>query len=101
MLGRITCLIYMDSGNMEYILAYWLSAWILSIIRLMIPALKLIRILDKNNIVARKKVTGFISSLIIFLIASPFLVYPLLSEEARENFLVDFCDAILRRGSGI
>ena len=100
-MDRITHVIYMDSGHMEYILAYWLSAWILSIIRLMIPALKLIRILDKNNIVVRRKVTGFISSLIIFLIASPFLVYPLLSEEARENFLVDFCDAILRRGSGI
>ena len=54
---------------MEYILAYWLSAWILSIIRLMIPALKLIRILDKNNIVVRRKVTGFISSLIISRIA--------------------------------
>ena len=82
---------------MEYILAYWLSAWILSIIRLMIPALKLIRILDKNNIVVKRKMIGYISSSVIFLVASPFLVYPLLSEKARENFLVDFCDAILRR----
>ena len=96
-MGRITYAVYMDSRHMEYILAYWLSAWILSIIRLMIPALKLIRILDKNNIVVRKKVAGLISSLIIFLIASPFLVYPLLSEKARENFLVDFCEAVLRR----
>ena len=89
--------VYMDTGYMEYILAYWLSAWILSIIRLMIPALKLIRILDKDNIVVRKKVTGYLASLIIFLVASPFLVYPLLSEKARENFLVDFCEAVLRR----
>ena len=96
-MGRITYDVYMDSRHMEYILAYWLSAWILSIIRLMIPALKLIRILDKNNIVVRRKVAGLISSLIIFLIASPFLVYPLLSEKARENFLVDFCEAVLRR----
>jgi len=96
-MGRITYAVYMDSRHMEYILAYWLSAWILSIIRLMIPALKLIRILDKNNIVVRRKVAGLISSLIIFLIASPFLVYPLLSEKARENFLVDFCEAVLRR----
>jgi len=87
----------MDSRHMEYILAYWLSAWILSIIRLMIPALKLIRILDKNNIVVRKKITGYLASLLILLVASPFLVYPLLSEKARENFLVDFCEAVLRR----
>ena len=89
--------VYMDTGYMEYILAYWLSAWILSIIRLMIPALKLIRILDKDNIVVRKKVTGYLASLTIFLVASPFLIYPLLSEKARENFLVDFCEAVLRR----
>lgn len=83
---------------MEYILAYWLSAWILSIIRLMIPALKLIKVIDKNNIIVRRTIGGYISSLVVFLIASPFLVYPLLSEKARENFLVDFCEAVLRRG---
>ena len=96
-MDRITFAIYMDSGHMEYILAYWLSAWILSIIRLMIPALKLIKVIDKNNIIVRRTVAGYISSLIVFLIASPFLVYPLLSEKARENFLVDFCEAVLRR----
>ena len=96
-MGRITYDVYMDSRHMEYILAYWLSAWILSIIRLMIPALKLIRILDKDNIIIKRTTAGYISSALVFLVASPFLVYPLLSEKARENFLVDFCEAVLRR----
>jgi hypothetical protein len=55
-------------------------------------------VIDKNNIIIKRTVAGYISSLIIFLIASPFLIYPLLSEKARENFLVDFCEAVLRRG---
>ena len=97
-MDRTSFVIYMDSGHVEYILAYWLSAWVLCIVRLQLPAFKLIEILNKESIVVKRKVAGHIACATILLFASPLLIYPLLSEKGRENFLVEFCEGVLQNG---
>jgi len=79
---------------MDIILAFWLSGWIMIILRLFVPAFRICKIMDPNNEVLHTRgltfgVVGVMSFLLV-----PLLMYPTLSNN-RDRFIKQFCIGIL------
>jgi hypothetical protein len=81
---------------MDYLLAFWLSAWFIVIWKLVIPAFRIATLSDKNNSVLKHKkfVMGLVC--IMALPLTPLLMFAALDVgKHRERFIRNFVIGLL------
>tara|TARA_S200000501_G_scaffold191591_1_gene180380 strand:+ start:160 stop:411 length:252 start_codon:yes stop_codon:yes gene_type:complete len=79
---------------MEYLIAGYLGLWLMTITHLYYPAMKVLGVYDKNNIVYKHKIYGGILFALFSLFATPFIFPCLFSEHLREVFLKSYLKAV-------
>jgi len=79
---------------MDIILAFWLSGWVMIMYRLFIPAFRICKMIDPQNLVVHTKWLTFGIVGIMALLLVPLLMYPTLSNN-RERFVKEFCTSLL------
>ena len=83
------------STTSSYIIAFWVSGVFMSYILLWRPAIKIISILEPDNIAYKHRFIGFVAFHLMCLIGLPFIIHILLVDEYRERFLRQFIPAYL------
>jgi|TARA_B110000305_G_scaffold238642_1_gene304526 hypothetical protein len=81
---------------MDYLIAFWLSGWVIVIWKLVIPAFEIATLVDKDNVVLKHKkfVIGIV--LILALPLTPLLMYAALDVgKHRERFIRNFVTGLL------
>jgi len=74
----------------EIILAFWIAGVGLAMWKIWKPSLKIITLVDRNNILVTRPILSTIVVLVIFTIFLPFMVIPLLIPNRLEEFVSGF-----------
>ena len=82
---------------MKYFLAFYLAAWIMSLLKLYYPSVRTLKQVDKESILVRREMLGWIVAGVGFLLVTPFTFPVSLSEKLSKEFIVAFCDKALEK----
>ena len=74
---------------------FWISGVVMAYFLLWRPAIKIISILEPDNIAYKHRFIGFVAFHLMCLIGLPFIIHILLVDEYRERFLRQFIPAYL------
>ena len=83
------------STTSSYIIAFWVSGVFMSYILLWRPAMKVISVLEPDNVAYRYRFLGCIVFHLLCAIALPVMIHILLLDSFRERFLKQFIPAFL------
>ena len=81
---------------MKYFIAFYIAAWIISLIKLYYPSIKTLKAIESNNILVKNEFLGWIVAASAFAIGTPLLFPITLSNTATKQFIVAFCDRALQ-----
>ena len=76
--------------TLQIILCFWLAGSILAMWKIWRPSLKVISLINADNILAQRPILSTIVVFIIFTLFLPFMVLPLLIPQKAEEFAVGF-----------
>jgi len=76
--------------TLQIILCFWLAGSLLAIWKIWRPSLKVISLINADNILAQRPILSTIVVFIIFTLFLPFMVLPLLIPQKAEEFAVGF-----------
>ncbi len=75
---------------LQIILCFWLAGSLLAMWKIWRPSLKVISLINADNILAQRPILSTIVVFIIFTLFLPFMVLPLLIPQKAEEFAVGF-----------
>ena len=78
----------------DFILAFWLSGVVMAFWQLYMPSMKVIKILEPNNLVVRYYWLCSIAFIALSFLCLPFLVAVLLDDERKQRFMKGFIPAL-------
>jgi hypothetical protein len=82
---------------MKYFIAFYISAWIISLAKLYYPSLKLLKTVESESVLVRNEFLGWIIAVLAFGVGT-FVLFPIaLSNSASKQFIVAFCDRALEK----
>ena len=82
---------------MKYFIAFYVAAWIISMMKLYYPSIKTLKEVDSNSVLVRNQFLGWLVAAPAFAIGTP-LFFPIaLSNTATKQFIVAFCDRALEK----
>jgi|TARA_X000000368_G_scaffold332941_1_gene270144 hypothetical protein len=76
--------------TLQIILCFWLAGSLLAMWKIWRPSLKVISLINADNILAQRPILSTIVVFIIFTLFLPFMVLPLLIPQKAEEFAVGF-----------
>ena len=76
--------------TLQIILCFWLAGSLLAMWKIWRPSLKVISLINADNILAQRPILSTIVVFIIFTLFLPFMVLPLLIPQRAEEFAVGF-----------
>jgi len=76
--------------TLEIVAGFWIAGSLLAMWKIWKPSLKIITLIDSNNILAERPILSTIVVFIIFTIFLPFMVIPLLIPNKAEEFVSGF-----------
>ena len=76
--------------TLQMIICFWLAGSLLAMWKIWKPSLKIITLIDSNNILVERPILSTIVVFIIFTIFLPFMVIPLLIPNRLEEFVSGF-----------
>ena len=76
--------------TLQIILCFWLAGSLLAMWKIWRPSLKVISLINADNILAQTPILSTIVVFIIFTLFLPFMVLPLLIPQKAEEFAVGF-----------
>ena len=74
--------------TLQIILCFWLAGSLLAMWKIWRPSLKVISLINADNILAQRPILSTIVVFIIFTLFLPFMVLPLLIPQKAEEFAV-------------
>ena len=80
---------------MKYFVAFYVAAWIISMMKLYYPSIKTLKEVDSNSVLVRNQFLGWLVAAPAFAIGTPLLFPITLSNKATKQFIVAFCDRAL------
>ncbi len=81
---------------MKYFIAFYIAAWIISLMKLYYPSIKTLKAIESNSILVRNQFLGWLVAASAFAIGTPLLFPITLSNTATKQFIVAFCDRALQ-----
>lgn len=85
------------STTSSVIIAFWISGVFMAWVSLWIPAMKIIGLLEPENIAYRYRFIGGIIFALISLVCLPLMIHIILNDSHKERFLRAFIPAYLGR----
>ena len=85
------------STTFSVIISFWVSGVFMAVYSLWFPAMKIIGILEPNNIAYRYRLLGGIVFTLLSLVFLPFMIHIILNDNHKERFLRAFIPAYLGR----
>ena len=76
--------------TLQIILCFWLAGSLLAMWKIWKPSIKVISLINPDNILAQRPILSTIVVFIIFTLFLPFMVLPLLIPQKAEEFAVGF-----------
>ena len=76
--------------TLQIILCFWLAGSLLAMWKIWRPSLKVISVINADNILAQRPILSTIVVFILFTLFLPFMVLPLLIPQKAEEFAVGF-----------
>ncbi len=76
--------------TLQIILCFWLAGSLLAMWKIWRPSLKVISLINADNILAQRPILSTIVVFILFTLFLPFMVLPLLIPQKAEEFAVGF-----------
>lgn len=76
--------------TLQIILCFWLAGSLLAMWKIWRPSLKVISLINADNILAQRPILSTIVVFIMFTLFLPFMVLPLLIPQKAEEFAVGF-----------
>ena len=76
--------------TLEIVAGFWIAGSLLAMWKIWKPSLKIITLIDSNNILAERPILSTIVVFIIFTLFLPFMVIPLLIPNKAEEFVSGF-----------
>ena len=76
--------------TLQIILCFWLAGSLLAMWKIWRPSLKVISLINADNILAQRPILSTIVVVILFTLFLPFMVLPLLITQKAEEFAVGF-----------
>ena len=76
--------------TLEIVAGFWLAGSLLAMWKIWRPSLKVISLINADNILAQRPILSTIVVFIIFTLFLPFMVLPLLIPQKAEEFAVGF-----------
>lgn len=76
--------------TLQIILCFWIAGSLLAMWKIWRPSLKVISLINADNILAQRPILSTIVVFIIFTLFLPFMVLPLLIPQKAEEFAVGF-----------
>ena len=76
--------------TLQIILCFWLAGSLLAMWKIWRPSLKVISLINADNILAQRPILSTIVVFLIFTLFLPFMVLPLLIPQKAEEFAVGF-----------
>ena len=83
------------STTFSVIISFWVSGVFMAVYSLWFPAMKIIGILEPNNIAYRYRFLGGIVFTLLSLVFLPFMIHIILNDNHKERFLREFIHAYL------
>ena len=83
------------STTFSVIISFWVSGVFMAVYSLWFPAMKIIGILEPNNIAYRYRLLGGIVFTLLSLVFLPFMIHIILNDNHKERFLRAFIPAFL------
>ena len=83
------------STTFSVIISFWVSGVFMAVYSLWFPAMKIIGILEPNNIAYRYRLLGGIVFTLLSLVFLPFMIHIILNDNHKERFLRAFIPAYL------
>ena len=80
---------------MKYFIAFYVAAWIISMMKLYYPSIKTLKEVESNSVLVRNQFLGWLVAAPAFAIGTPLLFPISLSNTATKQFIVAFCDRAL------
>jgi len=77
------------------IVAFWVSGVFMAYISLWIPAMKIIKLINPNDLAYRYRWIGAIVFIVLTTLALPLMIHIILVDKYRERFLKGFIPAYL------
>jgi hypothetical protein len=82
---------------MKYFIAFYISAWIISLAKLYYPSIKFLKAVGSESVLVRNEFLGWIVAVSAFGVGT-LLLFPIsLSNSASKQFIVAFCDRALEK----
>jgi hypothetical protein len=85
------------STTFSIIIAFWISGVFMAWYSLWLPAIRIIGVLEPENIAYKYRLLGAIIFLVFSFIALPFMIHIILNDNHKERFLRAFIPAYLGR----
>ena len=76
--------------TLEIVAGFWLAGVLLAMLKIWKPSIKVISLIDKDNILVQRPILSTIIVFIIFTIFLPFMVLALLIPQKAEEFALGF-----------
>ena len=76
--------------TLEIVAGFWLAGSLLAMWKIWRPSLKVISLINADNILAQRPILSTIVVFILFTLFLPFMVLPLLIPQKAEEFAVGF-----------
>lgn len=76
--------------TLEIVAGFWLAGSLLAMWKIWKPSIKVISLIDKDNILVQRPILSTIIVFVIFTIFLPFMVLALLIPEKAEEFALGF-----------
>ena len=76
--------------TLQIILCFWLAGSLLAMWKIWRPSLKVISLINADNILAQRPILSTIVVFILFTLFLPFMVLPVLLPQKAEEFAVGF-----------
>jgi len=77
---------------MEYIIAMWVSAWLIQLWTIFVPLMAMI---PKDNIINQHKKLCWVVLLFLSFVLVPMMLVPMLSEQGKRRFQISFLKGLL------
>ena len=84
----------MELQLLNVLIAGYVSLWVMTILFLYVPAIRVLSVYDKNNIVYKHKWAGGIIFAVFSLFATPFIFPCLFSDHLKGVFLKSYLKAV-------
>ena len=76
--------------TLEIVAGFWLAGSLLAMLKIWKPSIKVISLIDKENILVQRPILSTIIVFVIFTIFLPFMVLALLIPQKAEEFALGF-----------